>query len=188
MNLSKIEKALDLLGEAREVLDELHAETERAISASVSEDLKNWSVGVVLKDKWMDIAKAELGTKEINGRGHNPRILEYLATTSLGSWGASRDETPWCSAFVNWVLEQAGVEGTDNAMARSWLKWGRGIEDPIMGCIVVLKRGTGSSGHVGFFADWTTHGISLIGGNQSDSVCYKSYKRSDVLGYRLPND
>jgi peptidoglycan L-alanyl-D-glutamate endopeptidase CwlK len=39
MNLSKMEKAYDLLGDAREILDELHTEAKRAIVDSVTKDL-----------------------------------------------------------------------------------------------------------------------------------------------------
>jgi len=38
---------------------------------------------------------------EIPGSDHNQRILEYHATTTLPSGDAGRDETPWCSSFVN---------------------------------------------------------------------------------------
>ncbi len=142
---------------------------------------------LAIKTPWMDIAMAELGVKEVNGKGHNPRILEYLQSTTIGSWGAGRDETAWCSAFVNWVMEEAGIEGTNSAMARSWLNWGRKIDEPVVGCIVVLKRGTGNSGHVAFCADEPGNAfVYLLGGNQSDSVCVQYYKLKDVLGYRLP--
>ena len=83
-------------------------------------------------------------------------------------------------------MEQAGIEGTNSAMARSWLKWGREIDEPVKGCIVILKRGTGMSGHVGFYDDRDELFLTLLGGNQSDQVCLKDYKMRDVLGYRLP--
>ncbi len=135
---------------------------------------------------WMAIAEGELGVREISGRGHNARILEYHGTTNMGTWGSSRDETPWCSSFVNWCMEQAGFVGTDSAMARSWLKWGIGVDEPVPGCVVVLKRGTGNSGHVGFYRSNNPNFVKLLGGNQSDAVCEKGYNMSDVLGYRMP--
>lgn len=71
---------------------------------------------------WLDIAKAELGVKEIPGKKHNERILEYHKATSLES---TEDEVPWCSSFVSWCLEKAGVPSTRNAWARSYLAWGK---------------------------------------------------------------
>jgi len=64
----------------------------------------------------LEIARAEIGTKEMQGKTANPRILEYHQTTKLK---ALSDEVAWCSAFVNWVLKQAGIEGTDSSLARS---------------------------------------------------------------------
>ncbi|CAN5284894.1 hypothetical protein BH24ACT7_BH24ACT7_15630 [soil metagenome] len=52
---------------------------------------------------WLAIARREMDTEvdEIPGSDHNQRILEYHATTTLPSGDAGRDETPWCSSFVN---------------------------------------------------------------------------------------
>lgn len=74
---------------------------------------------------WLRIAVAERGVKEKPGAADNPRIVEYLKSTNLGSPQNKNDETAWCSAFVNWCVEQAGFDGTDSALARHWLKWAR---------------------------------------------------------------
>src|SRR6185436_11178789 len=55
--------------------------------------------------RWMDIARAEIGQGEVAGSRHNPRILEYHASTRLKP---NTDEIPWCASFVNWVMQQAG--------------------------------------------------------------------------------
>lgn len=137
----------------------------------------------MLSEEVLKIAEGEIGIKEIPGSGDNPRILEYHACTSLK---ATDDETPWCSAFVNWVICKAGGTGTNNAMARSWLKWGVPIEEPFPGCIVILKRGNPPSGHVGIFKYRRSPGgwVHIIGGNQSDQVKISLYAESGVLGYR----
>lgn len=135
---------------------------------------------------WFEIAKGELGVQEIVGGEDNPRIIEYAACTSLH---ASDDETPWCSAFVNWCMKQAGIKGTGLANARSWLDWGTPIPDPVEGCVVILKRGTPPSGHVCFFVSYMGNGwIKCLGGNQGDpgQVKYSNFKMADVLGYRMP--
>lgn len=130
----------------------------------------------------LEIAKAEIGTKEKPGKEDNPRILEYHQTTRLK---AVKDEVPWCSAFVNWVLKQAGIEGTGNPMARSFLKWGSPLKSPVPGCVVVLKRGPAPFGHVAFFIRRSRVGfVDVLGGNQSDQVKISTYRETDVLGYR----
>lgn len=132
---------------------------------------------------WLVIAKNEIGTTEIPGDRDNPRILEYHRATSLA---ASDDETPWCAAFVNWVFKQANIPGTNSAMARSFLQWGRPIVTPIPGCVVVFQRGAYPNGHVAFFLSKSGGRITVLGGNQSNQVKVSEYSASDVLGYRMP--
>ena len=99
----------------------------------------------------LDYAEGELGQKERKGKEHNPRILEYLATTTLGDSARSRDETPWCSAFVNWCVVRAGLEGTSSALARSWLGWGIPVEEAglVLGDVLVLRHRRGKARSVG---------------------------------------
>ena len=143
---------------------------------------------------WMKYAEEEKakGIHEIPGEGNEPQVLEYLAATSnLGRSAASKDETPWCSAFVNWCLKQAEYEGTNHALARSWLDWGQEIETPRRGCIVVFQREQ-KFGHVGFYLEETETEIKVLGGNQQNretlifEVSEKCYAKSDWLGYRIP--
>ncbi len=132
----------------------------------------------------LDICNAEIGTAEITGEAHNPRILEYHQSTSLK---ASTDEVPWCASFVNWALMQAGYRGTKSAAARSFLNWGIAAEKASLGCIVVFRRGTKAwQGHVGFYVGKDKNGnILCLGGNQSNQVCVAGYPAKDVLGYRI---
>ncbi len=140
---------------------------------------------------WMAIAEREKGVREIPGSGNEPRVLKYLqSTTNLSRSAASRDETPWCSAFVNWCLEQAGYERTKHAAATSWRDWGQAVDTPRRGCIVVFKREGG--GHVGFYIGETETHIKVLGGNQQNvetkifEVSEKYYPKSELLGYRIP--
>lgn len=136
---------------------------------------------------WLRIARLEKGVKETAGPASTDRILEYLQTVDLEGMGRLSDDISWCSAFVNWVVRQAGYTGTDSAAARSWLKWGETISEPRIGAVVVLKRGTEAwQGHVGFVTG--VHGgfVQVLGGNQSNSVNEQLYKTSLVLGYRWP--
>ncbi|MBK6410115.1 MAG: TIGR02594 family protein [Flavobacteriales bacterium] len=133
---------------------------------------------------WLKAARAEIGTKEYPGPSQNPRILEYFQTCS---YKATTDETPWCSAFVNWCMVQAKINGTKSAAARSWNKWGRELSAPEHGCIVVFDRGdptNNKAAHVAFYLETRGTGILVLGGNQSNSVSITSYSASRVLGYR----
>ena len=162
---------------------------------------------------WYQIALRELAAsvaEREGGEDDHPRILEYLATCSdLEEGEAERDSTPWCSAFVNWCLAQAGIEGTDSGWARSWAEWGAPIDPPRLGAVAVWARGRTSpdepivTGHVAFFVEDLGDGLLVLGGNQSDCVCLKAYPKRgyltdtvdkgapvrelyELLGYRWP--
>lgn len=134
---------------------------------------------------WLAVALEEVGTKEIPGAEHNPRIIDYHKTTTLK---ATEDEVPWCSSFANWCMKQAGIKGTGSAAARSWLTWGRPLSTPVYGCVVVMRRGKNpGAGHVGFFmGEIGSDYIRVLGGNQGDAVNIANFKRSSVLGYCWP--
>ena len=131
---------------------------------------------------WLKLAKAEIGVYEWDGPDDNPQVVEYLHATDLDERDANNDETPWCSAFVNWVMQRAGFKGTRSAMARSWEDWGK--EELRVGAIAVFKRLGG--GHVGFVTDWNSGSIKILGGNQSDAVNEKWFPRSNLLTTRWP--
>lgn len=134
---------------------------------------------------WYDIARGELGVQEVAGPGSNPRIVEYLRSTTLDSALASTDATAWCSAFANWCVERAGHAGTDSAWAKSWQHWGRALAKPSLGCVVVLTRDV-DRGHVGFFVSATATHVRLLGGNQANRVCEADFALERLIGYRAP--
>jgi uncharacterized protein (TIGR02594 family) len=128
---------------------------------------------------WLDIARNEIGQKEYLGFDQNPRIVEYHSCTTLS---AITDEVAWCSSFLNWVFKQAGMLGTRSAAAKSWLLWGKEIEKPIPGCVVVQNH------HVGLFIKEVPFFVLVLGGNQGDQVKESWFKKSSVISYRWPID
>lgn len=149
-------------------------------------------LGLELEDfAWFTIALGEKGIREIAGSQANPRIVEYLKSTTLPEPDASSDETSWCSGFVNWCMEKAGYAGTDNAWAKSWLTWGKSLSTPQKGCVVVFERRMSNGkigGHVGFYLGENADTIEVFGGNQSNSVTSSHYPKDGYLGstkYRL---
>lgn len=138
---------------------------------------------------WMKYADNELrqGQHGIPGSKHNPRIIQYFSSVS---GNVNDDDTPWCSAFANWVMEQANIAGTGLANARSWYTWGQPLPDsaPVYGAIAVLWRGSPSSwkGHVGFYVGREGDRLFLLGGNQGNAVNISHYRISRLLGFRWP--
>lgn len=132
------------------------------------------------------IAKHEKDIAEIPGADSNPRITEFLGSTTLSSTLSSTDQTPWCSGFANWVVTAAGVTGTNRADAVSWMQWGVPTTDPLRGSIVVFKWANGGH-HVGFYDSDAGNGkINVLGGNQSDKVKISAFESKYVMGYRNP--
>jgi uncharacterized protein (TIGR02594 family) len=131
------------------------------------------------------IALAELGQEEYTDlpdiERENPRIVEYLASVDQ----EGDDEIPWCAAFVNWVLLEAGISGTGKGLARDFLPWSIEATDPKMGDVVVLKRGKKAwQGHVGFLMDKYGDSVYILGGNQKNRVGINTYPTKDILSIR----
>lgn len=139
----------------------------------------------VVPPPWMPIALAEAGVARHGPASSNPRIVEYNGTTNLAGYD---DKVSWCSSFANWCVARAGIAGTGSALARSWLAWGRPLDAPRYGCIVVLTRDDPASwkGHVGFYLRHDGDAIVLFGGNQLETVRELAYDSASLLGYRWP--
>lgn len=138
---------------------------------------------------WLDNARTYLGTQRRlpNGRA-NPIVNEFFAHAGLPGSTDCRT-TPWCSAGINKVMDNVGIEGTHNAMARSWLRWGQPCEAK-RGAIVVFWRGARDdheTGHVGIVDAVNGDGtLNVLGFNQRDCVCVAKFSENRVLGYRWP--
>lgn len=131
----------------------------------------------------MQTALGWLGIREVRGRRHNRTVVEWL--TSVKRW-ATRDEVPWCAAFVDAVLRAAGKCGTGSLRARSYETWG--VEsDGRFGDVVVLSRGRNPrKGHVGFVVGKSSRHVYVLGGNQGNEVSIRRYPIRRVVTYRRP--
>jgi len=132
------------------------------------------------------LALSQIGQKEIVGKGDNLQILDYF--NEIGFDGSKlKDETAWCSAFVNWVCKKSGLEFTGKLNARSWLGVGhKRLGKPQIGDIAVFWRESPKSwkGHVGFFIRESKYYVYVLGGNQSNQVKISAYRKSRLLEYR----
>ena len=70
--------------------------------------------------------------------------------------------------------------------AKSFLDYGKRIDSPRVGAIVVLARGV-NNGHVGIVRGTDGAGnIIVISGNHGNKVWESPYPKSRVLGYVIP--
>jgi uncharacterized protein (TIGR02594 family) len=139
---------------------------------------------------WFEWAVLEMqrGVREDTRPNHDdPRIKQYgLLARSGGTWD---DDQPWCAIFVNAALETSVMSkpGTGSAMAKSFLKYGKKIDKPRYGCIVVLNSNRGKMfGHVGFYVGETEFFVYVLGGNTDNSVKVGKFRKSLINQYRWP--
>ena len=92
----------------------------------------------------------------------------------------------WCADFINFILRRTGHPTTNSRAARSFLDYGKRIDSPRVGAIVVLERGH-NNGHVGIVRGTDGAGnIIVISGNHGNKVWESPYPKSRVLGYVIP--
>jgi len=117
----------------------------------------------------------------LNERDDTDQLEDLLGLNPL--------ETPWCATFLNAILVDIGLEGTDSNLARSFQEWGQEVEIPEMGDLAVLSRPPVSwQGHVGIYIDQINIDdvdyLVLLGGNQDDRVGLKLYPAHRLLSIR----
>jgi uncharacterized protein (TIGR02594 family) len=133
-----------------------------------------------------DLAERFVGLHEVPGVASNPQVLAMLR---LDDPSIADDETPWCSAFANYIAWLLRLPRSKSLAARSWLSVGIPIglphARPDFDVVVLSRPSAGpTAGHVGFFAGSDPEVVWLLGGNQGDAVSVADFPVSRVLGVR----
>ena len=127
------------------------------------------------KTPWMDIAKTQIGVAEATGHNDGVQVEKYLKSVGLGKG------YPWCAAFVNWSLNQVGIEGA-GARGNNYLNWGISLNEPKYGAVAIFN-----TGHVGFYAGKNGENYKILHGNWSDKVSFSTnIKPSEIKSFRFP--
>jgi len=143
---------------------------------------------------WFWTAKEQVGVNEQlpNGRANPDVKAMFAAVDGYNPETVDCRKVPWCAVFINWALQNGkGGPGTRSAGARSFSRSRNftKLEEPRIGCIVVMWRGQyddGEHGHVGFYAGDGGRYINVLGGNQGDAVGIAKFPKSRVIGYFWP--
>ena len=131
---------------------------------------------------YVKTALKEVGIYEIVGKLHSARVLEYQATTA-GKY--TDDETPWCGAFISWVMKQSGIAHGVKVpeRAKEWINFGYAVNEPTVGSVAVKSRVGG--GHVCIVVGKRKDGKLLcVGGNQNNEVNIAAYDKSVFESFR----
>ena len=131
----------------------------------------------------IDIAKQFL---DFSAKSHRRELKEFI--------GIDPVRIDWCAAFVNAVLHEMGIPGSESVsqyplVAKSFLGWGKRVKEPRAGDIVVFHRGKQPwQGHVGFYYGTVYQNgkkfYQILGGNQDKSVNIQLFLARSAISVR----
>lgn len=126
---------------------------------------------------WYNVAVKWLGWHEV---GNNGGLELFIPGAKCGS-----PHDPYCAIFENFCVETSGFPGTRSAMARSFETSSNFIQldEPALGCIVTMWRGspTSGTGHVFLYDGENASGVRGIGANESDMIKRSFHDRSRIV-------
>jgi uncharacterized protein (TIGR02594 family) len=146
------------------------------------------------KDRWVESIHAEhltiiaVASRYIglHQRMHRRELQEFM--------GVDPVRVQWCAAFINAVLRELGIPGSDTVSdqpltARSFLRWGKRVREPQIGDIVIFPRGTEDwQGHAGFYYGTEYRNgkkfYRILGGNQNKSVTIDLFLARSAISIR----
>jgi uncharacterized protein (TIGR02594 family) len=98
--------------------------------------------------------------------------------------------TNGCALFVGQCLEASGLPPTLSPKARSYLGYGTQLRRPKIGCLAILWRKDPKStlGHIGFFLKYTPDKRIIMISSHFGLVSIKSFPKTNLLGYRWPDE
>jgi uncharacterized protein (TIGR02594 family) len=131
----------------------------------------------------IDIAKQFL---DFSAKSHRKELKEFI--------GIDPVRIDWCAAFVNAVLHEMGIPGSESVskyplVAKSFLSWGKRVKEPQPGDVVVFHRGKEAwQGHVGFYYGTVYENgkkfYQILGGNQDKSVNIQLFLARSAISIR----
>lgn len=149
-------------------------------------------------DSIIETARSYLGTTE--GSAKHKEIIDLYNKARYSDAYQMTMSDPWCCAFVVAVFEKCGMSdiipgyAACDQMISIFTKWGRYYSKSVRsvrpGDIIFYNwNGDLSSDHVGIVVQNRFGELSVIEGNKSDTVAYRSVGSMDscVLGYGVPN-
>ena len=149
-------------------------------------------------DSIIETARSYLGTTE--GSVKHKEIIDLYNKARYSDAYQMTMSDPWCCAFVVAVFEKCGMAdiipgyAACDQMISIFTKWGRyysrSVRSVRPGDIIFYNwNGDLSADHVGIVVQNRFGELSVIEGNKSDTVAYRSIGSMDscVLGYGVPN-
>jgi len=129
-----------------------------------------------------------LGTKEVPGPGNSKVIMQWakeLGDPSVANVYTA-DSVPWCGLFMAIIAKRAGKTPVkDPLWALNWGAFGVPAGQPGLGDVLTFIRPEG--GHVAIYVGEDQKCYHVLGGNQSDQVCFTRMEKTRLRKVRRPN-
>lgn len=147
--------------------------------------LKHPQTDLQSRNRIVQLARNEIGVRELTGNNDGKRVTEYLKAVGL------RQGSPWCAAFVSWVFQQAGFALPRTAWSPAMFNASVNVKEAQMAVVFgiyfpELKR----VAHVGLVervdGDWliTIEGnTNTTGSREGDGVYRKRRHRKTIYSY-----
>lgn len=129
----------------------------------------------------------KLNTNEIPGSKSNPVILQLAKEAGVSNI-YTNDDTAWCAVAQTAIALLAGKEvpfkDYDRLRAKSFVKFGKKVKEPMMGDTLVFTRTGG--GHVGLYIGEDDLCYHVMGGNQSNQYNIIRLEKTRLTEARRP--
>jgi uncharacterized protein (TIGR02594 family) len=137
-------------------------------------------------------ALALYDTIETPGTKNNPVIIDWAKQVGGNIANVYKaDEIPWCGLFIAIVAKKSSKQIVkDPLWALNWGTFGKYVEIPMLGDVLVFVRKTSdgkTAGHVGLYVGEDDVCYHVLGGNQSDKVCIIRKEKNRLYTSRRPN-
>lgn len=140
-----------------------------------------------MRERIVDIARRELGVKELTGYNDGLRVEAYLSCTGL------KKGFPWCASYVSWVYQQAGYDEPRSAWSPDLFPKARLTKSPMVGDIIgIYFPGLKRIAHVGIVeridGDWSVslEGNTNINGSRNGDGVYRRRRHLKTI-YQFAN-
>lgn len=126
------------------------------------------------------------GTVEAAGAANSPTIIGWAEEVGGKVEDVYKaDSIAWCGLFMAVVATRAGKEvPADPLWALNWTKFGVAAGQPMLGDVLTFVRPGG--GHVALYIGEDATAYHVLGGNQSDQVCFTRIAKSRLHSVRRP--
>ena len=150
-----------------------------------------------LVDSIINTAKTYIGTTE--GSNNHKEIIDLYNKGRYSDAYKMTMSDPWCCAFVVAMFVQCNAADIIPCYAacdqmihtfKAWGRWKNRSAEVHAGDIIFYNwNGDSSSDHVGIVVQNRFGDLSVIEGNKSDSVAYRSISNTSpqIVGYGVPN-